>query len=184
MPCSRQSDAERHAWPAATKGLPSCPETASHAVVPERYVRGGAVISEDAERIIGLYRRHARAWAAARGRPHGNRPMEASWVDRFLDLLPPRPTVLDIGRGSGEPIGVCLAERGCELTGIDSAPEMIDLCDARLPQQTWRVADMRSLSLGRVFNGVLAWDSLFHLDPTTNAACSLSSGLMRLPAPP
>jgi hypothetical protein len=32
-----------------------------------------------------------------------------------------------------------------------------------LPQQTWRVGDMRSLSLDQVFNGILAWDSFFHL---------------------
>ena len=33
----------------------------------------------------------------------------------------------------------------------------------QLPQQTWCVADMRSLSLGLAFDGVLAWNSLFHL---------------------
>jgi trans-aconitate methyltransferase len=124
-----------------------------------------AVNSEGADRIVDLYRRHARAWAAARGSLEADRPMEASWLDRFLGLLPPRPAVLDIGCGSGEPIGCYLAERGCVLTGIDSAPEMIDLCQVRLSTQTWRVADMRSLSLGRVFEGVLAWDSFFHLCP-------------------
>jgi len=33
-----------------------------------------------------------------------------------------------------------------------------------MPGQEWRRADMRSLSLGRRFGGILAWDSLFHLD--------------------
>ena len=118
----------------------------------------------DAERIIGLYRRHARAWAAARADRPGSRPMEAGWLDRFLGLLPlPRPAVLDLGCGSGEPMARYLVERGCDLTGVDSAPEMITLCEARLPGQTWLVGDMRSLSLGRAFDGVLAWDSFFHL---------------------
>lgn len=120
---------------------------------------------EDAERIIGLYRRHADAWAAARGSQRGSRLMEAHWLDRFIGLLPPGPSVLDIGCGSGEPLGCYLAELGCDLTGVDSAPEMIALCEARLPGQSWRVADMRSLSLGRVFQGILAWDSFFHLCP-------------------
>jgi hypothetical protein len=40
---------------------------------------------------------------------------------------------------------------------------MIALCTERLPQQTWQVADMRSLSLERTFDGILAWDSFFHL---------------------
>ena len=122
-------------------------------------------MSEDAERIIGLYRRHAKAWAAARRGKPGGRPMEAAWLDRFLGLQPQHPAVLDIGCGSGEPIGRYLAGQGCKLTGIDSAPEMIDLCKLILPAQTWRVADMRSLSLGQVFDGILAWDSLFHLCP-------------------
>lgn len=122
-------------------------------------------MSEDAERIVGLYRRHADAWAAARSSQQGDRLMEASWLDRLLGLLPPCPVMLDLGCGTGEPIGCYLAEHGCELTGVDSAPEMIDLCQARLPRQTWCVSDMRSLSLGRTFDGIIAWDSFFHLDP-------------------
>ena len=87
--------------------------------------------------------------------------MEAAWLDRFLGLLPPCPSVLDIGCGSGEPIALYLAERGCKVTGIDSAPEMIAIYQDNLPQQSWGVADMRSLSLGRSFHGILAWDSFF-----------------------
>jgi hypothetical protein len=58
-------------------------------------------MSTDAERIIGLYRRHARAWAHARGAQQGNRLMEAEWLHWFRSLLLRRPAVLDIGCGSG-----------------------------------------------------------------------------------
>jgi SAM-dependent methyltransferase len=96
--------------------------------------RGGvaqnAVMATDAERIIGLYRRHARAWAMARGGRPGNRVMEADWLDRFRSLLPCFPTVLDIGCGSGEPMGRYLIEQGCSLMGVDSAPEMIAMCES------------------------------------------------------
>ncbi len=117
----------------------------------------------DAERVNGLYRRHASTWAAARADRTGSRPMEAGWLNRFRGLLPPRPVVLDLGCGSGEPIAHYLIERECDLTGVDAAPEMIALCKSRFPRQTWLVADMRSLSLGRVFDGLLTWDSFFHL---------------------
>lgn len=40
---------------------------------------------------------------------------------------------------------------------------MIALCASQFPEQTWCVVDMRSLSLGRTFNGIVAWDSFFHL---------------------
>ena len=42
---------------------------------------------------------------------------------------------------------------------------MISLCRSRLREHEWIVADMRSLSLGRAFDGILAWDSFFHLKP-------------------
>jgi SAM-dependent methyltransferase len=120
------------------------------------------MMKSPAKQIIGLYRRHARIWAAKRATQLGG-PMEAPWLDRFLGLLPPRPAVLDIGCGSGEPIGRYLTEKGCDVTGVDSAPEMIAMCTDTFPQQTWAVGDMRRLSLGRSFNGILAWDSFFHL---------------------
>lgn len=56
-----------------------------------------------------------------------------------------------------------LVERGCDPTGVDAAPEMIAMCESHLPRQTWLVADMRSLFLGRIFDGILAWDSFLHL---------------------
>ncbi|MBV9734756.1 MAG: class I SAM-dependent methyltransferase [Acidisphaera sp.] len=112
-----------------------------------------------AEQIIGLYRRHARAWAADRG----NRLFETAWLDRFLALQPERAAILDIGCGSGEPIGGYFVGKGHALTGIDSSPELIALCRKRFPDQDWRLADMRTLSLGRDFSGLLAWDSFFHL---------------------
>lgn len=122
-------------------------------------------MSSDAERIVGLYRRHAHAWTSARRNQQNGRLTEAGWLDRFRSLLPDRPTVLDIGCGSGEPIGRHLADQGCDLTGVDAAPEMIDLWKAILPEQAWHVSDMRSLSLDQTFDGILAWNSFFHLSP-------------------
>ena len=42
---------------------------------------------------------------------------------------------------------------------------MIAMCRDHFPAQEWQIADMRTLALGRTFNGVLAWDSFFHLAP-------------------
>ncbi len=58
-----------------------------------------------------------------------------------------------------------MAAAGLRVTGVDSSPTMISLCLERLPDQEWIVADMRSLRLGRRFDGLLAWDSFFHLKP-------------------
>ena len=89
--------------------------------------------------------------------------LEQAWLDRFRDLMPTDGDVLDIGCGAGEPIARYFIEPGRDLTGVDSAPEMIAICKGYFPDGQWHVADMRTLSLKRVFSGILAWDSFFHL---------------------
>ncbi|MFC3613115.1 class I SAM-dependent methyltransferase [Lutimaribacter marinistellae] len=112
-----------------------------------------------AEEIISLYRRHAQAWAARRGTAQPER----IWLDRFLDILPETPGVLDLGCGSGVPIARYLCGRGCAVTGIDSSPELIGMARRSVPEASFVVADMRELQLGDRFDGILAWDSFFHL---------------------
>ena len=115
--------------------------------------------SAEAERIIGIYDRHSGAYDAQRGR----NLFERAWLDRFLGVVCSGGAVLDVGCGMGEPIARYIIERGYDVTGVDSSPNMIRLCAARFPEQTWLVADMRQLSLDKQFDGILAWDSLFHL---------------------
>ena len=116
-------------------------------------------MSAAAEEIIGLYRRHAQAWAQARG----TRFPERHWFDRLAALLPRSAHVLDIGCGSGAPIALYLVKRGYTVTGVDGSPEMVGMFTANLPDQPALVADMRQLDLGRTYDGLLAWDSFFHL---------------------
>lgn len=110
-------------------------------------------------RIIDLYERHAADYDTDRGRAL----FERGWLDRFRAAMEPRGTVLDLGCGMGEPIGRYFIESGHPVTGVDSAPSLIRLCEARFPDQKWVVADMRRLDLGIEFGGILAWDSFFHL---------------------
>lgn len=108
-----------------------------------------------------MYRRHAQAWTQRRG----SRLPERKWLDRFLKVQPERPTVLDIGCGSGNPIGRYLGKRGCSLTGVDASPELLQIAQREMPSATWLRADMRELDLGTRFDGILAWNSTFHLTP-------------------
>ena len=45
------------------------------------------------------------------------------------------------------------------------APTMLALFERNLPGAPVHLGDMRELSLGRRFAGLLAWDSFFHLSP-------------------
>ena len=118
-------------------------------------------MTSEAEAVIGLYRRHAAAWDRDRGRSL----FERQWLDRFLALLPPAGSILDIGCGAGEPIARHFVESGYRVTGIDTSAPLVHLCRSRFPGHEWCIADMRHLLLGRRFDGLVAWDSFFHLCP-------------------
>lgn len=121
---------------------------------------------EGSDLILDLYQRRAHDWDRERGRGLFERP----WLDRFATLLPPGGSVIDIGCGAGEPIARHFIEQGFAVTGIDGAPAMIALCRTRFPGGDFLAADMRSLALGRRFDGILAWDSFFHLRPDDQRA--------------
>src|ERR1051325_6821602 len=111
------------------------------------------------EEIIGLYERHAEAFNRDRSRTL----QEKVWLDRFIPLVRPSGVVLDIGCGMGMPIALYLLDSGFQVVGVDSSPTLIQFAAARFPDSEWVVADMRQLELGRTFDGILAWDSFFHL---------------------
>lgn len=117
----------------------------------------------EAARIAGLYRRHGTAWEALRRR---SPVVEAAWLARFRAALPRRASgrrVLDLGCGGGWPVAVTLAAAGCRVTGIDTAPALLALACARLPRHCWLRRDMRGPLPRRRFDGIIAWDSAFHL---------------------
>lgn len=113
-----------------------------------------------ADQVIELYERHARAWVADRQR---SLFPERKWMEQVTALLPNDALILDIGCGAGAPIAQYFIEQGFRVTGIDSSETLISLCRERFGEQEWLVADMRMLSLGKLFHGIIAWDSFFHL---------------------
>jgi SAM-dependent methyltransferase len=119
-----------------------------------------------ADGVIDLYSRRALDFDADRTRALFEKP----WLDAFLGHVPQAGSVLDLGCGSGEPIGRYVIDQGRSVTGVDAAPGLIALCRRRFPDHTWTVADMRTLDLGRRFDGLIAWHSAFHLAPSDQRA--------------
>jgi SAM-dependent methyltransferase len=109
--------------------------------------------------IIPLYDRLASEYDTDRGRTL----FEKEWLDRFLHHVPGNGTVLDIGCGMGEPIARYILSLGFRIVGCDSSPAMIAQCRTRFPDAEWLVRDMRELAFARRFDGLIAWDSFFHL---------------------
>lgn len=118
------------------------------------------------EPVSSLYARHAEAWA----RQRGEKLHEGAWLDRFLNYVPDGGSVLDLGCGPGVPIAQELAARGYRVTGVDAAAPMVELFSTALPSHSAIVADMRSVKLADSFDGVLAWNSFFHLAPDDQRA--------------
>ena len=115
--------------------------------------------SELAQNIIEIYKKHARAWTELRGQFL----YEKTWLDHFLSLLPDHSTILDLGCGSAKPIAAYLIAQGHSVVGVDSSEVMIEMAQENFPEQSWIQADMRQIDLGQKFQGILAWDSFFHL---------------------
>ena len=122
------------------------------------------------EGILPTYERRGADWASARTKVL----FEQAALDRFLGAMPGhrdrRPRVLDLGCGSGEPIACYLAAKGCEVVGVDGAAAMVALFRKALPGHRAVHADMRALSLGERYDGIIAWDSYFHLCPDDQRA--------------
>lgn len=106
-----------------------------------------------------LYDEFARAFDRDRSRGL----IELAWLSAVRSGLGPGGHVLDLGCGTGEPIGRWFLEAGFKLTGVDAAPAMVAICRERFFQANWIVADMRVLDLGSRYDAIIAWDSLFHL---------------------
>jgi|SRR5215472_11723293 len=124
-------------------------------------------MTDPADLITRHYERHALAWDADRRAASWN---DEGWIDRLISSLPIGGTVLDLGCGGGVPVARSLVAHGFEVTGIDSSPALISLCRSRMPNQQRLIADMRSLAVRRRFDGILAWDSFFHLKPDDQRA--------------
>lgn len=90
--------------------------------------------------------------------------------DLMLSRLPADLTgarVLDAGCGAGQ-MTIELARRGAEVLATDISPSLVQIAEARLPQEyrpqvTFTSGDMLCASLGR-FDFVMAMDSLIYYD--------------------
>lgn len=109
--------------------------------------------------VHGVYERQAALYDTRRSRAL----FEARWLARFTAALPQNAKVLDLGCGTGEPIARWFKAEGFTVTGADFSEAMLALARERDPDGDWRQADMRAFDLGETFDGIIAWNSFFHL---------------------
>lgn len=85
-------------------------------------------------------------------------------VKEFAGKVQPGGTILDVGCGTGFPNTVYLSEQGFRITGIDSAAEMIKIAQStNIPGASFFETDFFDFRTEIKFDGIIAWDSLWHL---------------------
>lgn len=121
----------------------------------------------DPDNIQGVYDRQAATYDAQRS----TALFEARWLARFTAGLPPGGDVLDLGCGTGRPIAGWFIAEQFRVIGMDFSEPMLQIARTRWPDGDWRQGDMRVLDLPERFDGIIAWNSFFHLTPDDQRAC-------------
>jgi cyclopropane fatty-acyl-phospholipid synthase-like methyltransferase len=107
----------------------------------------------------GVYERNAERFDAERPK----RLHERAWLNRFTCDLKQGASILDLGCGAGDPIAFYLMDSGFSVTGIDASTKMIALAQQCRPDGDWRLEDMRNLDVKGPYDGIIGWNSFFHL---------------------
>ncbi len=94
-------------------------------------------------------------------------------INRFLDLLPQNPDILDAGCGAGKDARVFNA-RGANVIGLDKSNELIAEAKKRNPTVKFEEGDFLNLRFGNgSFDGVWAHASLVHSDTVEDTRIAL-----------
>jgi len=80
-----------------------------------------------------------------------------------MKLMPAYSSILDLGCGAGDPIASYFIKHGHCVVGLDSSLNMLAMACENIPSGDWRLGDMRQLDLPERFNGIIGWNSFFHL---------------------
>lgn len=94
---------------------------------------------------------------------------EQKYVDLFIQYLPPKAHVLDIGCGSGYPIASYLFDHDFQVTGLDASEELLKIAKSKYPAIKFLHGDMRTITLNEKFDGIIEWWSLFHVPKKDHA---------------
>ncbi|MEL1252445.1 class I SAM-dependent methyltransferase [Flavobacterium sp. DGU38] len=97
-------------------------------------------------------------WIKARNSAIVNKPV----ID-FADYINSKGTIFDIGCGTGLPIAKYLSDCDFSITGIDQSVKMIETAkSAGIQNSVFQTCDFFDFETDQKFNGIIAWDSLFH----------------------
>jgi ubiquinone/menaquinone biosynthesis C-methylase UbiE len=102
-------------------------------------------------------------------------------VEQLLERLPAGARVLDLGCGTGVPTARQLVDGGCQVTGVDISPVMLDQARRNVPEATFLQRDIvDAAAADDRFDAVVAFFSLLMLprERTVEVLSSLRDVIM------
>ncbi|MGF1676328.1 MAG: class I SAM-dependent methyltransferase [Rivularia sp. (in: cyanobacteria)] len=98
--------------------------------------------------------------------------------ENLLQLLNPqsKERILDLGCGTGQ-LTAKIAEKGAEVIGIDSAPEMIEKARQNYPQLHFQIADATNFHISQLVDAVFSNAVLHWIPQADDVINSISKSL-------
>jgi SAM-dependent methyltransferase len=97
---------------------------------------------------------------------HEDHQDDSWWIggtDKFISLLNPKDSVLDVGCGAGTK-SAYLIEKGLQVTGIDFSEKMIDIARHQVQKAKFQVLDLANIDeLADSFDGIFMQAVLLHV---------------------
>jgi SAM-dependent methyltransferase len=90
--------------------------------------------------------------------------LHRAFVGRLLDLLPPRPSVLDAACGTGNYFGLVL-DRGGSVVGVDHAEGVLGVARIKHSGVEVQRYELRELPFRDAFDGVMCIDAMEFVPP-------------------
>src|SRR5579884_491211 len=87
-----------------------------------------------------------------------------SFLQRFLDLCPPRGTILDAACGTGKYWSLIVGS-GRSVVGIDQSKQMLVQANRKFPHVRTEKMGLQEIAFSETFDGVVCTDALEFIPP-------------------
>lgn len=93
-------------------------------------------------------------------------PKDHELFELFLGYLPANSKVLDLGCGHGIPVAKLISTHGHHIIGVDRSAKLLAFARKEMPEHEWILSDIENVEVNSTYDGIVIWDSLFHLPRT------------------
>jgi SAM-dependent methyltransferase len=110
--------------------------------------------------------RYSTWWAPLYGEKYGKYPNSShlQFIQKFLDLLPQKSSILNAACGAGRYIEQLLEKRHTVI-GIDQSAGMLARAKEFFPQVQFEKIGLQEMSFENVFDGAICMDAMEHVCP-------------------